>query len=192
MRTLTALLLMIFVNVAALCGEAGTTIVVKQLTEAQRDQLPEKTLQLKLQCYTLGSSPLAAALGKLIDEVRYEDLGHVAFVLKTAADSAGHPAIDITALQELSGDVMTKRAWGVVVRGGHCFVLLDKAPDSPFVKAKGKHTLVQEYEFVDEVIDYGPTRVSATWCDGELRKLLYVINGEDQIMDDGQLIMDNQ
>ena len=181
MRTLTVILLSLLVSVSALCGEANTTIVVKQLTESQRDQLPDKTLQVKLQCYTLASTPLATAVGRLMDEVCDEDLGHIAFVLTTATDSTGQPAIAITALEELGGDVMTKRAWGIVMHNGYCFVLLDKSEVNPFAKAKGKHTLVQEYEFVEDVIAYGPTQASATWRDGELHKHLFIINGEDRL-----------
>ncbi|MBQ7689986.1 MAG: hypothetical protein IJT30_02185 [Muribaculaceae bacterium] len=183
MRTLTALLLTLFVSVWALCGEANTTIVVKQLTEAQRDELPENTLQLKLQCYTLAQTPLATELRVLMDEVCDQDLGHTAFVLKSYTDSAGRTAVDVAGLDELGNIITAKRVWGAVMHNDHCFVLIDKSETSPFVKAKGKHTLVQEYEFVEEVIAFGQTHVRATWADGKLNKHLFIMNGENRVQE---------
>ena len=87
MRTVTAILLSIIVGFSAMAADKNTSILVKQITETQRDELPDKTLQLKLQRYTLGDSQLAMALKQLVDEVMNDDLSHTAYTLQFSTEN---------------------------------------------------------------------------------------------------------
>ena len=177
MCRIACILLSFLVGFSAFCGEPNTTIIVKQLTD--RSQLPEKTVKLKLQHYSLGDGEQATAVKELMADVCLEDASHTVFILKTDSDKSGATRVDITGLDDLASLVTAKSAYGVIVDGTRCFVLLDKANDNFFVKAKGKHTLLQEYEIVEEVNTQRHTAVAATWKDGKLVTSIFVIDGDD-------------
>ena len=180
MRTVTAILLSIIVGFSAMAGDKNTSILVKQITEAQRDELPDKTIQLKLQRYSLSDCPLAKAVKELVDEVMNDDLSHTAYTLRFSTDN-GEIYVDIIGLDELKGPVMTKRAWGIMTFGSACFVLLDEKIDRVFNKAKGKHTLIQEFEIVEDPIERKHTVINALWHDNRLRAKVYVIDDVDRL-----------
>ena len=177
MCRIACILLSFLMGFSAFCGEPNTTIIVKQLTD--RSQLPEKTVKLKLQHYNLGDGEQATAVKELMADVCLEDASHTAFTLKTDFDKSGAARVNITGLDDLASLVTAKSACGVIVEGTRCFVLLDKANDNLFVKAKGKQTLLQEYEIVEEVNSQRHTVVVSTWKNGKLVADIFVVDGDD-------------
>lgn len=174
------ILLSFLVSFSAFCGEPNTTIIVKQLTD--RSQLPEKTVTVKLQRYGLGAGELAVAVKELLADVCLEDASHTAFTLKTDTDKSGTARVNISGLDDLASLAAAKTASGVIVEGARCFVLLDKANDNIFVKAKGKQTLLQEYEIVEEVNSLRHTVVATTWKNGKLVADIFVVDGDDLLL----------
>ncbi len=181
MKVLTAILLSVFVSFAALGGDKNTSILVKQITESQRSELPDKTIQLKLQRYTLSDSPLAKEVLELVTEVIDKDLTHTAYVLKFHTTEQGELEVGVIGLEELKNSSLTKTAWGITTVDSRCVVLIDEKHGEAFNKAKGKHTLVQEYELVEDPIQVQHTVVYAIWHNGQLRATSYIIDDHDRL-----------
>lgn len=196
MRKLAILLLTIMACVTALAGDKNTTILVRPICEAQRSELPDKTIQNKWQRYTLTDSPLAQAIGELVTDVRNEDSWHSVYVLKFHTTDEGLLEVGVIGLNELKGSVMTKDSWGVILHDSACFILLDEKPEGVFNKAKGKHTVIQEFEILDAYFEESHTVVYADWKEGKLRTKTFFINNHDNLperqrKENGNIMVDN-
>lgn len=181
MRKLTILLLTVLACATALAGDKNTTILVRPISEAQRNEIPDKTIQNKWQLYALTDEPLAKAIGELVADVRNEDSWHNVYVLKFHTTDEGLLEVGVIGLNELKGSVMTKDSWGVMLHDSACFILLDEKPEGVFNKAKGKHSIIQEFEILDAYFQESHTVVYANWKEGKLRAKVYVINDHDNL-----------
>ncbi len=181
MRKITILLLTVLACATALAGDKNTTILVRPISEAQRNEIPDKTIQNKWQLYALTDEPLAKAIGELVADVRNEDSWHNVYVLKFHTTDEGLLEVGVIGLNELKGSVMTKDSWGVMLHDSACFILLDEKPEGVFNKAKGKHSIIQEFEILDAYFQESHTVVYANWKEGKLRAKVYVINDHDNL-----------
>lgn len=181
MRKVTILLLAVMACATALARDKNTTILVRPICEAQRGEIPDKTMQLKLQRYTLTDTPLAQAIGELVADVRNEDSWHSVYVLKFHTTEQGLLEVGVIGLNELKGEVMTKDSWGVILHDSACFILLDEKPEGVFNKAKGKHSVIQEFEILDAYFEESHTVVYADWKEGKLRAKSFFINNQDNL-----------
>lgn len=181
MRKITILLLTVLACATALAGDKNTTILVRPISEAQRNEIPDKTIQNKWQLYALTDEPLAKAIGELVADVRNEDSWHNVYVLKFHTTDEGLLEVGVIGLNELKGPVMTKDSWGVILHDSACFILLDEKPEGVFNKAKGKHSIIQEFEILDAYFQESHTVVYANWKEGKLRAKVYVINDHDNL-----------
>ena len=177
MRTITIILLTLLSCVTAWAGDKNTTIVVRPITEKQRSEIPDKTLTIKLQRYTINEMPLGKAVVDLVSDVRKDDLYYNFYVLKFHTTQDGVLEVGVIGENRISPAIQ-KKAWGVMFFDSVCFVLLDEKPDGLFTKAKGKQTIIQEFEIVDDSF-HKSTDVFALWKDGKLRANVYHINGSD-------------
>lgn len=189
-------MLAVMTCVTAWAGDKNTSVLVRPITQAQRGEIPDKTIQLKLQRYTLNDTPLAKAVLDLVGDVREDDLSHNFFVLKFHTTEAGELEVSVIGLDQLTGSVMTKASWGIWQHDRACFVLFDEKPDGLFAKAKGKHTIIQEFEMAEVSFDERHTVVEATWKDGNLNCKLYHITGSDLLQkrkrkEDGYIFIDH-
>ena len=183
MRKLAILLLTVLACATALAGDKNTTILVRPICEAQRGEIPDKTIELKLQCYTLTDSPLAKAIGELVADVRNEDSWHNVYVLKFHTTDEGLLEVGVIGENELKNLVMNKSAWGIMLHDSACFILFEEKPEGVFNKGKGKHTIIQEFEILDAYFQESHTVVYADWKEGKLRAKIYVINDHDNLLD---------
>ena len=196
MRKLAILLLTVLACATALAGDKNTTILVKPICEAQRGEIPDKTIELKLQCYTLTDLPLAKAIGELVADVRNEDSWHNVYVLKFHTNDEGVLEVGVIGENELKNLVTNKSAWGIMLHDSACFVLLDENPEGVFNKAKGKHSIIQEFEILDAYFQESHTVVYAEWKEGKLRAKIYVINDHDNLFqrqrkENGNIMVDH-
>lgn len=180
----------------AWAGNKNTSVLVRHITQAQRGEIPDKTIELKLQRYTLNDAPLAKALLDLVADIREDDLSHNFFVLKFHTSEAGEFQVSVIGLEQLNGSVITKTSWGIWQYESACFVLFDEKPEGLFAKAKGKYSIIQEFEIVDVPFDDEHTIVEACWKDGMLSCNFYFINGNDLLQkrkwkEDGYLFIDH-
>ena len=194
MRTITIILLTLLSCVTALAGDKNTTIVVRPITEKQRSEIPDKTLTVKLQRYTINDTPLGKAVLDLVSDVRKDDLYYNFYVLKFHTTQDGVLEVGVIGENRISPAIQ-KKAWGVMFFDSVCFVLLDEKPDGLFTKAKGKQTIIQEFEIVDDSF-HKSTDVFALWKDGKLRANVYHINGSDLLQkrkrkEDGNIMVDH-
>lgn len=194
MRTITIILLTVLSFVTAWAGDKNTTIVVRPITEKQRSEIPDKTLTVKLQRYTINDTPLGKAVLDLVSDVRKDDLYYNFYVLKFHTTQDGVLEVGVIGENRISPAIQ-KKAWGVMFFDSVCFVLLDEKPDGLFTKAKGKQTIIQEFEIVDDSF-HKSTDVFALWKDGKLRANVYHINGSDLLQkrkrkEDGNIMVDH-
>ncbi len=194
MRTITIILLTVLSCVTAWAGDKNTTIVVRPITEKQRSEIPDKTLTVKLQRYTINDTPLGKAVVDLVSDVRKDDLYYNFYVLKFHTTQDGVLEVGVIGENRISPAIQ-KKAWGVMFFDSVCFVLLDEKPDGLFTKAKGKQTIIQEFEIVDDSF-HKSTDVFALWKDGKLRANVYHINGSDLLQkrkrkEDGNIMVDH-
>ena len=194
MRTITIILLTLLSCVTAWAGDKNTTIVVRPITEKQRSEIPDKTLTIKLQRYTINEMPLGKAVVDLVSDVRKDDLYYNFYVLKFHTTQDGVLEVGVIGENRISPAIQ-KKAWGVMFFDSVCFVLLDEKPDGLFTKAKGKQTIIQEFEIVDDSF-HKSTDVFALWKDGKLRANVYHINGSDLLQkrkrkEDGNIMVDH-
>lgn len=183
MRILTTILLLISACFMATAAEQNTTILVKQLTETQRDQLPDKTVQLKLQRFTLNEQPLSTAINDLLAEVVENDLNQYVYTLLITKWSNDSIAVEIQHLDNLNQPSLTKESKGVIMKGNSCFIIEGNDFGTFTSKAKGKQTLIQEYEMVEEIIPHTPTSIKAIWAGEKLNVLHHEMNGTAQACD---------
>lgn len=196
MRTLTTFILLVVLScVTAWAGDKNTTIVVRPITEKQRSEIPDKTLTVKLQRYTINDTPLGKAVLDLISDVHEDDLYFNFYVLKFHTTLDGVLEVGVIGENQISPAIQTKSAWGVMFYDSVCFVLFDEKPDGLFTKDKGKQTIIQEFEIVDDSF-HASTDVFALWKDGQLRAKVYYINGGDLLpkrkrKEDGNIMVDH-
>lgn len=195
MRKLAIILLTVLSCVTAWAGDKNTTIVVRPIIEKQRSEIPDKTLTIKLQRYSINDTPLGKAVLDLISDVRKDDLYYNFYVLKFHTTQDGVLEVGVIGENRISSAIQTKNAWGVMFFDSVCFVLFDEKPDGLFTKAKGKQTIIQEFEIVENSF-HKSTDVFALWKDGKLRANAYYINGVDLLQkrkrkENGNIMVDH-
>ena len=183
MRILTTILLLMSACFMASATEQNTTILVKQFTETQRDQLPDKTIQIKLQRFTLNEQPLSTAINDLLAEVVENDLNQYVYTLFITKETDDSIAVVIHHLDNLNQPTLTKEAKGVIMKGNSCFIIMGNDFGAFTSKVKGKQTLIQEYEMVEEIIPHSPTSIKAIWTGDKLNVRHYEMNGTEQACD---------
>ena len=180
MRKLTIILLAVLSCVMAWAGDKNTTIVVRPITEKQLAEISDKTIQLKLQRYTISDTPLAKAVIDLVNDVCKDDLHYNFYILKFHTTDDGELEVEIIGENKISSPMQSKKAWGVMLYNSACFVLFDEKPDGLFNKVKGKQTIIQKLEVVENSFCRS-TNAVALWQDGKLRSTVYYINGSDRL-----------
>lgn len=146
-------------------------IVTRQLTLAQRNSLPEKTVTVEMKRLMPSKKAdmgLVNAITQVMDTIAQEDYLHRTFVLLVESRSNGE--IGIAARND---DIVTHAKqeeflyYGALEHGRHYFVVLTSKDNGPLLeqtfKRQGKVKFVQEFEFVDFKTPHFPTNVIACW-----------------------------
>ena len=164
-------ILLLFTAISIACAvTAGTNqemVIVKQITDAQRRVLPDKTIEYKLRALDLnthkGNASIIAALTTLIDTITHADLNNTYYTLSITPTPQGDLQVVISSLQELPPSVDSDTFMGIF---RHMVVMRDKASEKAlkqiFTGSKTKVNLVQEFEIVDEVFPRHPALLEAT------------------------------
>lgn len=180
MRTFISLLLTSLMALTALAAEKNTSIIVKQITDSQRHELPDKTLQIKLQRYELTDAPLAQHMRNVLQRVRDNDYTHTTYLL-TLDNGQGTPSITLASVSDIKALVSSKELWGILLHDSACFLLRGDNNKAIFSKAKGKQTLIQEFEIVEDPVTDHPTTGIAHWQKDQFLFTTLMIEGSDQL-----------
>ena len=116
-----------------------------------------------------------------VADVRNEDSWHNVYVLKFHTTDQGLLEVGVIGENDLKDLVMNKSAWGIMIHDSACFILFEEKPEGVFNKAKGKHSIIQEFEILDAYFEESHTVVYADWKGGKLRAKVYVINDHDNL-----------
>ena len=184
---LTALLTIISACFAT-AAEKQTVILVKQLTYANKSQLPDKTIEYDLHQLDFntkkGDATLIDNIRMLIDSISNEDLNNSYYTLSLSELNNGTARVTIESLQELPLGLKDNAFYG---KAGNCIVLRDSSSESllkrVFTRGKGKAQLVQEYEIVEEIIKRSPALLTATITGNEVTIDVFEVNGNENPQD---------
>ena len=193
MQRLFILATAIVIVAGSLWGKDDEIIVTRQLTMAQRGNLPEKTITVEMKRLAFNKnadSGLVDAITQVTDTISREDYQNRTFVLLIEPRGDGEVAIAVRSddivtrgRQDASiyyGTLEHERYHFVVLMGKDNQQLLDKT-----FKRQGKVKFVQEFEFVDFPTPRYPTNVIGQWLPGGGLKWLTVIINEDPNSDRG-------
>ena len=171
----------------SLWGKDDEVIVTRQLTMAQSNSLPEKTItvEMKRLVFNKNADPgLVAAITQVTDTIASEDYQNRTFVLLLEPRGNGEVNIAVT-----SDDIVTRGRQDASIYYGtleheryHFVVLLGKDNQQLLertFKRQGKVKFVQEFEFVDFKTPNYPTNVIGRWSPGGKLTLSTVIINED-------------
>lgn len=184
------LLAAMLTSITAYSAEKNTTVVVKQLTENQRSSLPDKTIEVKLQrmrANDKGHTALADSIVKCLNYLREEDLNNDVYQLTLSQLGDGIIAVAINSVNDLTKLDAEKAFYGILVGNTHKPCLIVKTGNNSsllkqvFKKADGKQMVVQEFEFVEEVISRDEARIEGRW-DPSTHKFTpstFLLNGSD-------------
>ena len=184
----------LFIVMLSLCLAAGAmwakddeVIVTRQLTVAQRNSLPEKTITTetkRLAFYKKADTTLVDAITQVMDTIVQEDYQNRTFILLldptadgTIAIGARNDDIVTRGKQDASiyfGDMEHNRYHFVVVVNKDNGELLERT-----FKRQGKVRFVQEFEFVDFPTPRYPTNVIGQWAPQKPFRWLTVVINED-------------
>ena len=186
MRKFLFILLLTIIPVCiAYAAEDHSIIIVKQLSIDHRSQLPDKTIEYKLNKLDFnkekGDIQLIDNISMLIDSISNEDIDNSYYTLSLTEVSPGTVEMSINSLQELPQGVKDKTFYGAI---GCCVVMRDGINDGllkrVFTRSKGKVHLVQEYEIVEEIIKRHPALLNATIIGNEVTIHTLEVNGEEK------------
>lgn len=146
-------------------------IVTRQLTMAQRNSLPEKTIVVEMKRLTPAKKAdpmLIKAIETMMDTIASEDYQNRTFVL--LLEPKGNDEVTIAIRNDdivtrgskdatiYFGELEHKRYHFVVLNGKDNMELLERV-----FKRQGKVRFVQEFEFVDFITPRYPTSVIGRW-----------------------------
>lgn len=168
----------------AKAAEKQTIILVKQLTYANRSQLPDKTIEYDLQKLDFntkkGDTALIGHINMLIDSVTNEDFNNSYYTLSLTKQGNNIVSVKIESIQEIPKGLKDNVFYGLI---GNCIVMRDSSSEellkTVFTRAKGKAVLVQEYEIVEEIIKRSPALLTATISGNEVTIDIFDVNGDE-------------
>ena len=168
----------------AKAAEKQTIILVKQLTYANRSQLPDKTIEYDLQKLDFntkkGDTALIGHISMLIDSVTNEDLNNSYYTISLTKHGNNTVRVTIESIQEIPKGLKDNVFYGLI---GNCIVMRDNSSEEllkiVFTRAKGKAVLVQEYEIVEEIIKRSPALLTATITGNEVTIDTFDVNGDE-------------
>lgn len=162
-------------------------IVIRQLTTAQRNSLPDKTnvVEVKRLAPAKHADPeLLDAINQVMDTIAKEDYQSRTFVLLLEPKADGQIAIGAR-----SDDIVTRGKqdatiyYGDLQHGRYHFVVLTSKENTALLektfKRQGKVKFVQEFEFVEFPAPRYPTNVITQWAPGKALRWLTVTINED-------------
>lgn len=187
MQRLFILVTAIVIAAGSLWGKDDEVIVTRQLTMAQRGNLPEKTITVEMKRLTFNKNAdtgLVDAITQVTDTIASEDYQNRTFVLLIEPRGDGEVAIAVR-----SDDIVTRGRqdgsiyYGTLEHERYHFVVLTGKDNQQLLdktfKRQGKVKFVQEFEFVDFPTPRYPTNVIGQWLPGRGLKWLTVIINED-------------
>ena len=187
MQRLFILATAIVIVAGSLWGKDDEIIVTRQLTMAQRGNLPEKTITVEMKRLAFNKnadSGLVDAITQVTDTISREDYQNRTFVLLIEPRGDGEVAIAVR-----SDDIVTRGRqdasiyYGTLEHERYHFVVLMGKDNQQLLektfKRQGKVKFVQEFEFVDFPTPRYPTNVIGQWLPGRGLKWLTVIINED-------------
>lgn len=187
MQRLFILVTAIVIAAGSLWGKDDEVIVTRQLTMAQRGNLPEKTITVEMKRLTFNKNAdagLVEAITQMTDTIAREDYQNRTFVLLIEPRGDGEVAIAVR-----SDDIVTRGRqdasiyYGTLEHERYHFVVLTSKDNQQLLdktfKRQGKVKFVQEFEFVDFPTPRYPTNVIGQWLPGRGLKWLTVIINED-------------
>lgn len=187
MQRLFILVTAIVIAAGSLWGKDDEVIVTRQLTMAQRGNLPEKTITVEMKRLTFNKNAdagLVEAITQMTDTIAREDYQNRTFVLLIEPRGDGEVAIAVR-----SDDIVTRGRqdgsiyYGTLEHERYHFVVLTGKDNQQLLdktfKRQGKVKFVQEFEFVDFPTPRYPTNVIGQWLPGRGLKWLTVIINED-------------
>ena len=178
----------------SLCLAAGAmwakddeVIVTRQLTVAQRNTQPEKTITTETKRLTFNKKAditLVDAITQVMDTIAQEDYQNRTFILLLDPTADGTIAIGAR-----NDDIVTRGSkdasiyYGDLEHKRYHFVVLTAKDNQPLLektfKRQGKVKFVQEFEFVDFPAPRYPTNVISEWSREKGFKWLTIIINED-------------
>jgi hypothetical protein len=187
MQRLFILVTAIVIAAGSLWGKDDEVIVTRQLTMAQRGNLPEKTITVEMKRLTFNKNAdagLVDAITQMTDTIASEDYQNRTFVLLIEPRGDGEVAIAVR-----SDDIVTRGRqdasiyYGTLEHERYHFVVLTGKDNQQLLdktfKRQGKVKFVQEFEFVDFPTPRYPTNVIGQWLPGKGLKWLTIIINED-------------
>ena len=187
MQRLFILVTAIVIAAGSLWGKDDEVIVTRQLTMAQRGNLPEKTITVEMKRLTFNKNAdagLVEAITQMTDTIASEDYQNRTFVLLIEPRGDGEVAIAVR-----SDDIVTRGRqdasiyYGTLEHERYHFVVLTGKDNQQLLdktfKRQGKVKFVQEFEFVDFPTPRYPTNVIGQWLPGRGLKWLTVIINKD-------------
>ena len=187
MQRLFILVTAIVIAAGSLWGKDDEVIVTRQLTMAQRGNLPEKTITVEMKRLAFNKNAdagLVEAITQMTDTIASEDYQNRTFVLLIEPRGDGEIAIAVR-----SDDIVTRGRqdasiyYGTLEHERYHFVVLTGKDNQQLLdktfKRQGKVKFVQEFEFVDFPTPRYPTNVIGQWLPGRGLKWLTIIINED-------------
>ena len=187
MKRLFTTLMMCLILAGSLWARDDEVIVTRQLTSAQRNALPEKTITVEMKRLVPAKKADAAlidAINQVMDTIAREDYLNRTFVLLLEPKQGGEVAIAVH-----DDDIVTRGSkdatiyYGTLEHGRYQFVVLTGKDNGELLertfKRQGKIKFVQEFEFVDFRTPYYPTNVIGQWSANKGLRLITVIINED-------------
>lgn len=191
MQRLFILVTAIVIAAGSLWGKDDEVIVTRQLTMAQRGNLPEKTITVEMKRLAFNKNAdagLVEAITQVTDTIAREDYQNRTFVLLIEPRGDNEIAIAVR-----SDDIVTRGRqdasiyYGTLEHERYHFVVLTGKDNQQLLdktfKRQGKVKFVQEFEFVDFPTPRYPTNVIGQWLPGRGLKWLTVIINEDPNID---------
>lgn len=138
-----------------------TMSVVVQLLPDQKDQLPEKTLAMKVPVLQFSmENEITEAVASLMDSVAENDFTNRYFLISIQRNSDNTIIVEVVDHDPF--DTQGRQYSGLMLNGYQAFLLRpESAPFLP-LKKKGKVKLERVYEFVEEPMPPQSSRYSVT------------------------------
>jgi hypothetical protein len=181
----------VLLTACSLWAKDDEVIVTRQLTMAQRNSLPEKTITVEMKRLAptkKADAGLISALTQVMDTIANEDYQNRTFVLLLEPKANGTIAIAAR-----NDDIVTRGSkdatiyFGTLEHNRYHFVVLTGKDNVPLLeqtfKRQGKVKFVQEFEFVDFPTPRYPTNVIGEWSPGQGLTWITVSINEDPLID---------
>ena len=175
----------------------GTVVLPLQVVKSDGFTLPNKTDYLELKKVKMSTDAalngFGSALNEKLKEIDEKGAEHYVYALvaKPDDDQSGQIRIDIYDNDILKGNELSRRmAFGDLQVGQTHFVVLMNPDNADFLKkyvknAGGNTRFERVYEFVAKVLPKQHTTVHATWDGSKLNVTTYILDGEDQLNNNG-------